>query len=66
MAAAGLGGLGRGGLLVCTIWVAFTMSPLAMKAKALRVLSMQVAITVFWSGAGIFKTQCNTSDFTPG
>jgi hypothetical protein len=47
MAAAGLGGLGRGGLLVCTIWVAFTMSPLAMKAKALRVLSMQVAITVF-------------------
>jgi hypothetical protein len=47
MTAAGLGGLGLGGLLVCTRCVAFTMSPLTIKATAFRVLSMQVSITVF-------------------
>jgi hypothetical protein len=47
MAAAGLGGLGRGGLLVWTTWVAFTMSPLTIKAKAFSVLSMQVSMSIF-------------------
>jgi len=57
MAAAGLGGLGLGGLLVCTCWVAFTMSPLTIQGKANRLRSMQVSITFRCSGAGFFKTQ---------
>jgi hypothetical protein len=56
-AAAGRGGLGLGGLLVWTICMAFSISPLTKQAKACRLRSMEVSINIRCSGAGFFKTQ---------
>ncbi len=59
-ALAGLGGLERGGLLVCTCIVAFSMSPSTIVGQDLSEWKMLSSMSLRWSGEGFFSTQFTT------